>query len=134
MAGLSPMQRTLREQKKLGREYGIVERFVHNNRVGRGIRSDLFGIFDVVAMGRDAGIIGIQCCGADFAAHYKKITADKAQVALTWLDSGGKIEIWSWRWVKEFRGAKRQICKPRVKKITYSDFENTYAPEKKVVG
>lgn len=133
MAGLSPMQRTLREQKKLGRDYGIVERFIHNKRIGPGIRSDLYGLFDVLCMSRTEGIIGIQCCGADFAAHYRKVTVDKAQAALTWLDSGGKIEIWSWRWVKEFRGAKRQICKPRVKKITYDDFELGYMPERKIV-
>ena len=121
MAGLSPMQRTLREQKRLGREYGIVERFIHNNRVGPGIRSDLYGLFDVLCMSRAEGIIGIQCCSADFAAHYRKITIEHRHNALMWLSSGGKIELWGWRLLVEKRGSKRRRWMPRIIAITEKD-------------
>lgn len=120
---MSHLQRTTKEQKNMGREYGIVERFCHNVRVGPGIRSDLFDIFDVVAMKRGQGIIGVQVCGDDFAAHYRKITIEKADKALMWLDCGGKIEIWSWRKLLVKRGGKARRWFSKVVQITHRDFK-----------
>ena len=122
----SHLQRTIKEQKALNRICGIVERFCHNNKVGPGIRSDLFGLFDLVAMHPRQGIIGIQACGNDFAAHYRKITETNAENAIMWLASGqGRthIEIWSWRKILKQRGGKQRVWSSRVRRITYNDFK-----------
>lgn len=119
---------TLNEQKNLLRQCGVVEKFIHNKKVP-GVRSDLFGIFDLVAIDPEKGIIGIQSCGGDFASHYRKITEQKAEMAIKWLSAGRgrtKIEIWAWRKVVEKRGAKKKIWSPRIKEITYDDFKGKY--------
>lgn len=112
---MSPLERTIKEQKKLNRTCGIVERFIHNNKVPPGVRSDLFGMFDLVSMGKDQGIIGVQACGKDYGSHLKKITQEKKNNAKLWLSCGGKIEIWSWRKLKSG-------WQPRIKSIGYDDF------------
>ena len=53
---LSPTQRTIRELKNQGRMCGIVERFISNTSFGHGIRSDLFHIFEIVALDSSRGI------------------------------------------------------------------------------
>lgn len=126
---MTPMQRTIKEMKERGRKCGIVERFIHNRHVGRGIRSDLFGLFDLVAMAPKEGIIGIQVCGRDFAPHYRKITEDLAETAIMWMNSGGHIEIWSWRLLLIKRGGKKKKYQPRVHKIIYEDFKCKYIPK-----
>jgi len=120
---MSPTQRTLERLKFMNRKCGIVERFIHNRMVKGGIRSDLFGIFDIVALCPEGGIVGVQSCGDDYAAHFKKITVKKADNAVDWLNAGGKIELWSWRKVKEKRGGKRMIWQPRIAEITIADIQ-----------
>ena len=116
----SPLQRTKNEQiESLGRDCGIVERFIHNRNVG--YRSDLFGIFDLMSMRPEHGIIGVQCCSTDFSAHLKKITQEKCCTTLKWLASGGRIELWGWRKTKLFRGSKAIRWTPRIKEITVDD-------------
>lgn len=105
----------------MGRLCGIVERFISNGSIPGGNRSDLYEIFDLLSVSETDGIIGVQCCGSDFAAHYRKITIEKKHNTFIWLKSGGKIELWGWRKLKMFRGAKRMTYKPRVKKITLDD-------------
>lgn len=129
----SHMSRTIEEQKKLHRVCGIVERFCQNYTVKRrspGIRSDLFNIFDLLAMHPETGIIGIQCCGPDYATHYRKITEEHSDKALLWLSCGRgrtSIEIWSWRFLLVKRGGKRRTWQARIKRITYDDFKGKYA-------
>lgn len=118
---LSPTQRTIRELKNQGRTCGIVERFISNTHLGHGIRSDLFHLFDIVALDSARGIIGVQTCGADFAAHYRKMTEEYGGNAIEWLECGGVIELWSWRKVKAKRGGKLMLWKPRIKEITLED-------------
>jgi len=120
---MSPTQRTIRALKEQGRLCGIVERFISNSQLGHGIRSDLFGIFDVVALCPGRGIIGVQSCGSDFSGHYRKITEEKAENAMEWLKSGGVIEIYGWRKIKLKRGGKAERWAPRVQEITLKDFE-----------
>lgn len=125
----SHMTRTIKEQERLGRICGIVERFCHNRKVGPGIRSDLYNIFDLLSMHPRQGIIGIQCCGSDFSAHYRKITEEHADKALIWLSSGrGRthIEIWAWRKILKKKGGKQRIWSPRIKRISYADFKGRY--------
>lgn len=119
----SPTQRTIRELKNQGRVCGIVEKF--NSFVGpHGIRQDFLGFIDIIACDVENGIIGIQCCGQDFAAHYRKITEERNENAFEWLRSGGKIELWGWRKVKLKRGGKAMRWKPRIKEITFEDLKS----------
>lgn len=120
---LSPTQRTIRALKDQGRMCGIVERFVNRPGGLHGIRIDLFGFGDIICCDRVRGIIAIQSCGQDFAAHYRKITEEKAEFAIEWLNCNGKLELWGWRKCSYKRGGKLKVWKPRVKEITLEDFE-----------
>lgn len=122
------IQRTLKELRKQGRLCDIVERFISNDKVGAGVRGDLFHIFDIIALDRQKGIVGVQACGGDFAAHYRKITEDYGENAIYWLNCGGAIELWGWRKIKYKRGSKLMVWRPRVANITYEDFKGIYEP------
>jgi hypothetical protein len=129
---ISHVQRTLKEQRKLGRLVDICERFVHNKHVPPGFRSDLFGLFDLIALSQNQGIIGIQVCGLDYAAHYRKITDQNSDNAIAWLVAGrgrSHIEIWAWRKILKKRGGKLRIWSPRIKSITHKDFTGKYTFE-----
>jgi len=117
----SPTQRTIRELKNQGRKCGIVERF--NHHVGpHGIRQDLFGIIDIIALDPERGVVGIQTTGSDFSGHYKKLTEEMAQSTLDWLKTPGAVlELWGWRKVKLKRGGKAMVWRPRIKEITMDD-------------
>jgi len=121
--GLSPTQRTLRELRDQGRLCGIVERF--NTFAGpHGVRQDLFGFIDIIALDVERGIIGIQSCGQSFSAHRKKIVEERNQEAFEWLRCGGKIELWGWRKVKLKRGGIAVRWKPRIEEITLESLGN----------
>lgn len=129
MSSLSPTQRTLKELRDQGRTYGRVERFVQRPGKPHGIRIDLFGFIDIIALDPERGIVGIQSCGQDFAAHYRKITEECAELAIEWLNCRGKIELWGWRRVKERRGGKAIRWRPRIKDITWEDFKGKHEPD-----
>ena len=122
-----PTSRTMRELRKRGMLCGVVERF--NQHAGpAGIRVDLFGFIDVIAIRPrrefewDSAILGVQCCaGSGHAAHVKKITRDCAAEAKAWLDAGGRIELWSWSKHKVKRGGKAVRWTPRIQEITQAD-------------
>jgi hypothetical protein len=123
MAGLSPTQRTIRALKQQGVVCGVVERWLpYAKRDGDGppgIRQDLFGIIDIIALDMARGVIGVQACGQDFAAHYRKLTETCAQQTFDWLSTPGtNLEIWAWRKVKKARGGKAMIWAPRIEVIT----------------
>lgn len=122
---LSATMRTLDQLKKMNRLSGIVERFIHNRRVNHagGIRSDLFGIIDIIALCPKDGIVGIQSCNQHYSEHYKKITIEKKENTKAWLIAGGKLEIWSWRKVLAKRGCKQKVWKPIVTKITLENLK-----------
>jgi hypothetical protein len=113
----TPTQRTLKALKERGFTCGIVERF---NRFGGpfGIRQDLFGFIDIIAIHRIEGIVGVQSCGQAFSAHYKKITEEKYNECQEWLLCGGKVELYGWRKLKVKRGGKAMRWTPRVLEIT----------------
>jgi hypothetical protein len=121
MAGLTPTQRTLRELRQQGRVAAIVERF--NQHVGpHGIRQDLFGILDIIALDPQRGVVGIQSTGADFAGHLRKLLEERAQETHDWLSTPGTVlELWGWRKVKLARGGKAERWAPRVRQITLED-------------
>lgn len=118
---MSPTQRTIRELKNQGRRCAIVERW--NQHAGpHGIRQDLFGIIDVLALDPERGVVGIQCCGQDFAGHIRKITEERSHETIDWLETPGtSLEVWGWRKVKLKRGGKAMRWKPRIQEITLED-------------
>jgi len=118
---MRPTQRTIRELKNNGRVCAIVEKW--NPHVGpHGIRQDLFGIIDVLALDPERGVVGVQCCGGDFASHYRKMTEERAQEVMDWLQTPGTVlEIWSWRKVKLKRKGKAMVWRPKIREITLKD-------------
>ena len=119
---MTPTQRTIRELKNLGRICGIVERFISNAHIPSGIRSDLFGIIDIIALDPERGVIGIQTCGNSFSEHWKKITEERYQETHDWLSTpGARLELWAWRKVKLKRGGVAMRWQPRVVEITLND-------------
>ena len=119
---MTPTQRTLRELRKNGRRCGIVERWI--GRDGIGHRSDLFGIIDVISLDPERGVVGVQSCGAAFSQHYKKITEEKAEESIEWLQTPGTaLELWGWRQVKLKRGGKAMRWRPRIHVFRLEDFK-----------
>lgn len=129
MAGLSPTQRTLGAMREQGRICGIVEKF--NHHVGEfGIRQDLFGFIDIIAIDPVNGIIAIQSCGQDFAGHIRKMTEERNDAMYQWLQHA-PVELWGWRKVKLKRGGKAERWKPRVADFTLGENEELIVTERK---
>ena len=128
MARVTPTRRTLAVLKDRGLSVAIVEKF--NAFVGpHGIRQDMFGIIDIIALDHTSGVIGVQSCGNDFSGHYKKLTQEKAAECIDWLlTPGTSLELWAWRKVKIKRGGKAWRYEPRVKVFTLEDFGVTDDP------
>jgi hypothetical protein len=79
MTGLLPTQRTLRALRDQGMACGIVERF--NPYAGpNGLRQDLFGCIDIIALDPERGVVGIQSCGQDLYEHHHKLLEEHEQV------------------------------------------------------
>lgn len=111
MGSISPTQRTLKANRNLGRICGIVEKFQQYG--GKfGIRQDLFGFIDIIAIDEFEGIVAIQSTGQDWSGHIKKIM-ELEEIVLKWLHHA-PLELWSWRKVKKVRGGKAMIWKPRI--------------------
>ena len=130
MSRMTPTQRTLRALRQQGRVCAIVERW--NQYAGpAGIRQDLFGIIDVLALDPERGVVGIQACaGSGFSAHFRKITEERAQETGDWLSTPGTaLELWAWRKVKVKRGGKAERWSPRVQEITMQDVRAVPAVE-----
>lgn len=109
---MSPTQRTIKACKDQGRIVGIVERF--NAFIGpHGIRQDLFGFIDIIAIDSESGIVGVQSTGSAFSAHIRKLTEERNEALYEWLRHA-EVELWGWRKVKLKRGGKAMRWKPRV--------------------
>lgn len=107
----------------MGRRCGIVERFISQASI-YGKRMDLFGIIDVIALDPEHGVVGIQSCGQAYSAHFKKITEERAEDAIEWLQTPGtRLELWGWRKVLHKRGGKAMRWRPRVHVFSLEDFE-----------
>ena len=119
---VSPTQRTLRELRNQGRRCAIVEKW--NAYVGpAGVRQDLFGIIDVLALDPERGVVGVQSCGQSFAAHERKLLEERHEECVDWLSTPGtSLELWGWRKVKVKPGGKAMRWKPRIREFTLSDF------------
>jgi hypothetical protein len=92
--------------------------------LSHGIRQDLFGIIDVLALDPQRGVVGVQSTGNDFAGHLRKLTEERPQECLDWLSTPGTtLELWAWRKVKAQRGGKQLIWRPRIRVLGRTDFE-----------
>lgn len=106
-------QRTLKRLKDSGWRAAVVERWNHHV----GIRQDLFGIIDVLALG-DGQALGVQTTSGkgDAAKHEAKLLASPN--TKLWLKAGLKLEIWSWR--KTGERNKRKFWNVRVIRVGLS--------------
>ena len=117
--GLTPTQRTLRALKQKGLVCAVVEKWIPRARV----RKDLFGIIDIIALDPSRGVVGVQSTGTDFAGHHNKLTQERAQECVNWLETPGAVlELWGWRKIKAKRGGKATIWVPRVREYKLADF------------
>jgi hypothetical protein len=119
----------MRELRRLGLRCAVVERwnsYAKRNDGPPGIRQDLFGIIDIIALDPARGVVGIQCCsGSGLAAHRKKLLVDQAQETIDWLSTPGTaLEIWAWRKVRIKRGGKAVGWRPRIIAIRLEDVED----------
>jgi hypothetical protein len=124
---MTPTQRTLAALHRKGLKCGIVEKwnpFVRRKDGGRGIRMDLFGFIDIIALDPNRGVIGVQSTGNDFAGHDRKIRIERRAECTCWLlTPGAHFELWAWRKVKVKRGMKKTIYEPRIKIYTLDDLD-----------
>ena len=128
MKGLSPTQRTLAYLKESGIICGMVERWIPNPKLpGGGIRKDLFGFIDIIAISKADGVVGIQSCGSDFNGHIKKITEERREEVMAWLEAGASLQLIGWRKLKRKNAdgswSKGFFWTPRIKQIEIIDLE-----------
>jgi hypothetical protein len=101
---VTPTQRTKKELRSRGLECDIAERYLQHairGDGGRGVRKDLFGIIDIIALDPYRGVVGVQSTGQAFSDHFKKITIEKKEEAIKWLCTPGAVlELWGWRKLK----------------------------------
>ena len=127
----------MRELRNQGRRCAIVEKW--NMHVGpHGVRQDLFGIIDVIALDPQRGVVGVQSCGMNFAEHERKFFEERAEECIDWLSTPGTaLELWGWRKVKLKRGGKAMRWQPRIREFTLADFGvpvELRKPESPVMG
>lgn len=112
MGNSKTAQRTMKYLRGIGYEAQVVERW----NPFAGIRQDLFGWIDVVAVAGDIpGALGVQTTTAhNMTARLHKALGNKALVA--WIKAGGRLVIHGWKKVKN-----RWVvdCRP----VTLADLE-----------
>lgn len=99
----SPTQRTLAELRKRGYMAAVVERW---NQFA-GIRQDLFGLIDVLAVG-NGETVGVQCTSGDHVADRVQKIADSDKVAVL-RKAGWKIVVHGWRKSAAGRWVLREV-------------------------
>ena len=119
---MTPTARTLQECRKRQWLADVVERWIPvTNHPGGGIRKDLFGFVDVVAIG-DGHLIGIQATTVgNQSKRIEKICDECNEAARAWLMVGGFIEVWGWKKYK--RSINRKFWRPRIVAIKQAHLE-----------
>jgi hypothetical protein len=114
----SPTSRTLDRLRKNGYFAQVVERWqsFHSKAPGQekaGVRVDLFGFIDCVAIRHDQpGVLAVQATSrSNQAARLNKILG--IPEALTWLKAGNRLEVWGWR---KMRSKKWEVTRTVVKR------------------
>ncbi len=122
---MSPLERTLAWLRAAGWVADKSEQWVSFGRRG-GIRRDLFGFIDVVAVSID-GTLGVQVTdGAHLAEHREKI--DACPNVPPWVAAGNRVILVGWRQVvarnKDGSKSKRKRWSPRVYERTVDDWHD----------
>lgn len=93
---VTPMQRALKDCKRMGLLVDVVERWLPYTKR----RKDCLGFGDVLAVEpRVVGALLIQVTsdnGGNVAARVHKIRDACAEAAQIWLDAGNRIEVWGY--------------------------------------
>lgn len=99
---------------------------------GGGVRRDLFGCIDIVAIGGDE-IVGVQAVDASgLQGHLRKLAKDYIHHALScWLSSGGRFELCVWRKLKVKRGGKAVRWEEKIVPVRFPDL---YDPDEEGVA
>lgn len=125
---MTPTQRTMAYFRQQGMLCGVVERWIPNpHHPGGGFRKDFLGIIDMIYMSQADGIVGVQSCGQDYAAHRRKILEEHNEDARAWLEAGGRLVLIGWRKVKVKRGGTAVRWEPRIEEFTLEDLDGTSA-------
>lgn len=122
-------QMTMKALRDMGYIVGKVERWnpyagAKSEKTGKptGIREDLFGFIDLIAIKPPFPAVGVQCTSAtNHSNHRVKIL--ESDIAPDWLACTQTIQLWSWRKSPKKRGGKQMIWKSRVEVITKRHFE-----------
>lgn len=96
----SPTQRTLAECRRRNWEAAVAEYWQTIPRhPGGGVRKDLFGFIDVVALDTSEGVtLAIQATsGTNVSARVRKIREECSDQARAWLLCGNRIVVWGWK-------------------------------------
>lgn len=112
---MSPTQRTLDRLRRSGLRADVVERWIRNPKhPAGGVRRDLFGIVDIIALDPNRGVVGIQSTGLDYSGHYVELVTDKRAAVRDWLSvPGAAFELWGWKRRKVKRGGSAFRWEPR---------------------
>jgi len=94
----TPTQLSLAHLRQGGWTVDICERWVPNGAPGGGVRRDLFGLVDLVAL-RGSETMGVQTTSAsNVAAHLRKMTdAEHAPAFVALAAAGWTLVIHGWR-------------------------------------
>jgi hypothetical protein len=133
--------RTLEWLRRHGCRAGITEQWISfhgelrkNFKGTPGVRRDLFGFIDIIAMEpKRAGLLGINSCSdASIAEHKALILGEGRQKgrqgpdpklvrenAIEWLQRHNRIALYGW---KKRRKEGREVWVPRVEPVTLGDF------------
>lgn len=97
MARNKNVHRTIKQLK----DQGITAKSVEKYNPYVGIRQDLFGFIDLIALDHNRGVIGIQVCShGELNAHNEKFWNLRPEVT-DWLKTPGThLEMWGWRKLK----------------------------------
>jgi hypothetical protein len=113
---VTPTARTLQHLKKLGYTAQVVEQTIRGK--GMVFKRDLFGCIDIIAVGVEAGCLGVQACAA--GSHAARLTKAKEQPGLAdWLRCGNRFEVWSW--AKHGPRGKRKVWTLRREDVNMQD-------------
>ena len=118
---MTPTQRTLKHYRDLGYIAEVSEKWIAIPRhPAKGVRKDLFGFVDVVAVGHGK-IMAVQATsGSNVTARVVKIKTECRDAAMEWLKSGGSIRVVGWRKLKKKVDGKN--WQPKIVVVTLEDF------------
>lgn len=119
-AGMTPTQRTLALLRSWHLAPVKVERWNAHAGGGMGVRQDMLGCIDILALGRRR-VVAVQSCGTAFSDHYRKIIGECCEKVALWLATGSPMVLIGWRDLKAATGPKTRLPQPRIRRITIDD-------------